>query len=191
MKQTVGGPFQGVFPNVLEQEIVRDLISASQRYSEDPRLPKASWAKTLDAQVGILEMKIEQLISERVKIFLSRISEKLFDTHTRLKWSLTSNSCQDFCNTLLDWDFLGRFLGPSSPESNSPNEIAYLMSFVTRPGSYLREKVKSKFDVPNGLTEEYLLRFRRGRHDESDILDTLQEYWHDWGKLLPIQSPEM
>jgi hypothetical protein len=29
--------------------------------------------------------------------------------------------------------------------------------------------------VPNGLTEEYLLKFHYGRHDESDIIDTLAE----------------
>ena len=33
----------------------------------------------------------------------------------------------------------------------------------------------------HGLTEEYLLKFQYGRHDNSDIIDTLQEYWYDWG----------
>lgn len=36
--------------------------------------------------------------------------------------------------------------------------------------------------APNGLTEEYLLRYRRyGHHNDSDIFDTLMEYWTDWG----------
>ena len=56
-----------------------------------------------------------------------------------------------------------------------------MMSFVTRLGGYHREKVVSKYDAPNGLTEEYLLKFRRGRHGDSDLADTSQEYWYDWG----------
>ena len=57
------------------------------------------------------------------------------------------------------------------------------MSFVCRPGAYVKAKTKSKFDVPNGLTEEYLFKFRYGRHDESDIIDSLAEYWYDWGSF--------
>jgi hypothetical protein len=45
----------------------------------------------------------------------------------------------------------------------------------------VKERIKTKFDVPNGQIEEYLLKFRFGRHDDADIVDTLQEYWHDWG----------
>jgi hypothetical protein len=35
--------------------------------------------------------------------------------------------------------------------------------------------------VPNGLIEESLLKCRYGRHDNADVIDTLHEYWHDWG----------
>ena len=72
------------------------------------------------------------------------------------------------------------------PESQVGSPLAaplYLMSFVCRPGAYVKQKTKSKFDVPNGLTEEYLLKFRYGRHDESDLIDTLAEYWYDWGNF--------
>jgi uncharacterized membrane protein YgcG len=40
----------------------------------------------------------------------------------------------------------------------------------------------SKLAAPNGLTEEFLLRYRRfGHHNDSDIIDSLTEYWTDWG----------
>lgn len=54
----------------------------------------------------------------------------------------------------------------------------YLMSFVCPQEGYVNPRVRTKFDVPSGLTEEYLLKFRYGRY-EADIIDTLQEYWHD------------
>lgn len=39
-----------------------------------------------------------------------------------------------------------------------------------------KETVLSKYDVPNGVAEEYLLKFRYGCHGESDVIDALQEY---------------
>lgn len=65
----------------------------------------------------------------------------------------------------------------------------YLLSFLVRAESYsFTEKTSSKHDVPNGLTEEYLLKFRFGRHDDSDIIDTLAEYWTDWAGLFSSSS---
>ncbi|KAJ5706630.1 hypothetical protein N7488_006431 [Penicillium malachiteum] len=55
------------------------------------------------------------------------------------------------------------------------------MSFVFPYEGYLRNKINTKYDVPYGLTEEYLLKFHFGLHDDADIIDTLQEYWFDWG----------
>ncbi|MCJ1390794.1 hypothetical protein MMC18_003655 [Xylographa bjoerkii] len=80
------------------------------------------------------------------------------------------------CNTF------GSILAPLQAEDERRKipQPLYLMSLVCRPGHYVREKVKSKFDVPNGLTEEYILKSRYGRHEDADIFDTLQEYWHDW-----------
>ena len=43
--------------------------------------------------------------------------------------------------------------------------------------------------MPNGLTEEYLLKFRYGRHEESDAIDALQEYWVAFGgPIYPYQA---
>jgi hypothetical protein len=81
----------------------------------------------------------------------------------------------------------------SKPSTSPHPQPLYLMSFVCRPGNYYKpdsdnkyeywnpSPVRSKYDVPCGLTEEYLLRFRYGQHSNSDIIDTQQEYWNDWG----------
>jgi hypothetical protein len=66
------------------------------------------------------------------------------------------------------------------------NETLYLVSFVCRFGSHdgFPKKVRpgSTLAAPNGLTEEYLLWYRRyGHHNDSDIVDSLMEYWTDWG----------
>ena len=177
LKQTVGDPFQGLSKPDLESDIIRSLVSASERYKDDPRQPAATRTQNLKKEVENIENLLKRLLDPRVTYFIKEIAERLLDPRTKLTWSLTGNNCQNFCNAMLPWEKVGSFLGPSATSDGIP----YLMSFVTRPGSYRREKVVSKFDVPNGLTEEYLLKFRHGRHDDSDLVDTLQEYWHDWG----------
>jgi hypothetical protein len=66
-----------------------------------------------------------------------------------------------------------------------PETPLYLLSYVCCPGSYkYSSKIhpSSKKSTPNGLTEEYLLRFRKhSHHNGSGLFDTLQEYWYDWG----------
>ena len=182
MKQIVGDTFQGLSQPDLECDIVRALVSASETYKDDPRRPVPDRKENLEKAVDTVEALLKRLMDQRVAYVISQISERLFDLKSKLTWSLTSNNCQNFCDTMLPWEKVGNFLGPPLSGVEIPNDISYMMSFVARPGSYRREKVISKFDVPNGLTEEYLLRFRQGRHDDSDLVDTLQEYWHDWGK---------
>ncbi|KXJ92588.1 hypothetical protein Micbo1qcDRAFT_160328, partial [Microdochium bolleyi] len=50
-----------------------------------------------------------------------------------------------------------------------------------RSGGALIRTPRTKYDVPLGLTQEYLLApfFFKQQHT-SDILDSLQEHWHDW-----------
>lgn len=67
-----------------------------------------------------------------------------------------------------------------------PTEALYLLSFVTRPGCHdgspRRVILSSRKSTANGHTEEYLLRYRRfGHHNNTDIVDSLTEYWTDWG----------
>ncbi|KAI4139911.1 MAG: hypothetical protein L6R39_006049 [Caloplaca ligustica] len=184
LKQVVGDPFQDLSHSTLEHQMVRNLITASNRYNEDPRQAITVRKQNLENEVIALESSLKRLLGERVVTIISYLSDRLSDPKTKLTWSRTANNCQNFCDSLLQWDKVGSFLGPLPSGFDTANDLPYMMSFVTRPGSYLREKVISKFDVPNGLTEEYLLKFRQGRHDDSDLVDTLQEYWHDWGKRI-------
>ena len=185
LKQIVGDPLQSVSNPSKERDLIQALITASQRYQEDPRYSITIQEESLRKEVLDLQTSLENLIGDRVTSITSYLSDRLLDPKTKLMWSRTANNCQNFCDSLLRWDKVGSLLGPRPSDVTSANGLPYMMSFVTRPGSYLREKVVSKVDVPNGLTEEYLLKFRRGRHDDSDLVDTLQEYWHDWGKAPP------
>lgn len=182
LKQTVGDSFQGVSNPTLELQIIECLVSASKSYTEHPLSSTQAQTQSLDNEVEKIEKGLKKLLGTRVFYFTRQIAEHLFDPKTRLIWSLTTNNCQNFCDSMLQWDKVGSFLGPQLGSIPAIDGTPYLMSFVTRPGSYIREKVVSKYDVPNGLTEEYLLKFRQGRHDDSDLVDTLQEYWYDWGK---------
>jgi hypothetical protein len=61
------------------------------------------------------------------------------------------------CDSLLDNDLFGSLFAPSSQIGGEvlADVIGprYLMSSVCRPGSYDKKTVLSKYDVPNGLTE--------------------------------------
>jgi hypothetical protein len=90
-----------------------------------------------------------------------------------------------FCDTIIDHGLFGSLVAPH-PDDNGHKVRAgpsplYLMSFVCRPAAYTPEKSVSKYSVPNGLTEEYILKFHYGRWEESDMIDALSEYWYDWG----------
>jgi hypothetical protein len=85
-----------------------------------------------------------------------------------------------FCDALIDYS-LYRGLVPATTVEGIP---PYLMSFVCHPDGYRRErKVQTKHDVPLGLCDEYLLKFQFGFHLDTDIIDTLHEYWHDRGNF--------
>jgi len=177
MKQIVGGAFCGFVNATLEQEIISDLISESQQDFDDPGLPIDQQKSLMEGALSRLYSKVELLLSSRVERILKILVLRLLDPDTDLHWDQQTNNCQNFCDALISSDTLGPLLATSK----SDMEPLYLMSFVCRPGSYVHERVRTKYDVPNGQIEEYLLKFRFGRHDEADIVDTLQEYWHDWG----------
>ncbi|RYP61573.1 hypothetical protein DL771_010094 [Monosporascus sp. 5C6A] len=181
MKQIVGVPFTGVLGRDAEVEIVDDLLAASRRPFDDPGLP-ISDQQTLLANIldPVLE-KLKSLIGSRVKAYLESIVERLLDPSTKLTWSATTNNCQSFCNSLINPKLFEPLVN-GLPGSQSANDSPlYVMSFVCLDEGYLQRGVNTKYDVPSGLTEEYLLRFHFGRHDEADIIDTNQEYWYDWG----------
>jgi hypothetical protein len=126
------------------------------------------------------------LLGDRVVRYFDVIASKLFDPKIELTHNYFTNNCQQFCARILDFRTFGSFLATTPAcRSHIPKNPLYLVSFVCPPGSYdspRRIRPRTKNQAPNGLTEEYILRFRcHGHHDESDHIDTLREYWNDWG----------
>jgi hypothetical protein len=185
MKQIVGGAFSGYLNKTLEQEAIDALVKESSAYRRDPR-------KSLEYNEGLLRAaadrilkKVRKFLESRARYYLGTITDKLFDESVDLQWDKKSNNCQKLCESIIDYGAFSSIICNRAYDGETiiPTDISplYLMSFVCRPGGYAPENVKTKFDVPNGLTEEYILKFRFGHHDEADIFDTLQEFWHDWG----------
>ena len=185
MKQVVGGAFCGFFSKDVEEDLINAVIGESTSIKDD--IPATQRAVLLDQSLDRLVERLKPYLSARIETYIDSISTRLLDPQTELRWNFRTNNCQTFCDSLIDRDLFGSLFAPlpvmtdGAPANASPPAPVYLMSFVCRPGAYARRKVQSKYDVPNGLTEEYLLKFRYGRHDESDIIDVLAEYWYDWG----------
>jgi hypothetical protein len=189
MKQVVGGAFCSFFDETVEEGLVDAVIKETKLLKEGLSVQKRN--EILEEILDRLDVKMRAYLSSRIETYLTSIVNRLLDPAVALAWSFQENNCQVFCDNLIDRDLFGALLprteletvgkaDPPAPQPTHPIPL-YLMSFVCRPGAYVKEKVRSKFDVPNGLTEEYLLKFRYGRHDESDIIDSLVEYWTDWG----------
>jgi hypothetical protein len=182
LKQVVGGLFTGMSQSTLEQHIIDLVISGSQQDLENPedspREKSKIWSAVLEPIMG----RLKTLMQVRVDLMLQSIARRLLDTKVDLKWDRITNNCQNFCENLINYQMYGDLLPPKATSQFFGDEPLYLMSFVCRPGSYTRQsRVQTKYDVPSGLCEEYLLKFRFGFHVDSDIIDSLQEYWYDWG----------
>lgn len=185
MKQVVGVPFTGILSanigDIHQQEIIKLLVAGSKQTLDNPGLPHNERCLPLKRILQPVIQRLKSLIGPRLKIYLASIVNKLLDRTVRLRWSMTENNCQTFCDSLID----ASLFGPLTSSEGSPGERLshplYLMSFVCPQTGYLKNRVQTKYDVPHGLTEEYLLKFHFGRHDEADIIDNLQEYWYDWG----------
>ncbi|KAK4233025.1 hypothetical protein C8A03DRAFT_39296, partial [Achaetomium macrosporum] len=181
MKQVIGAPFTGMLPQGEELDIINDLLAASLKPFDDPGLPVAEQQKLISESLDHVLGRLKAVIHSRVMIYLESIAERLLNPNTKLTWSATTNNCQSFCNALIDSELFGPLVGSTStPKPDMPLPL-YVMSFVRPDEGYLQRGVATKYDVPSGLTEEYLLRFHFGRHDEADMIDTQQEYWYDWG----------
>jgi hypothetical protein len=185
MKQVVGGAFSGYLNESLEQETVDALVEESKAYRTDPRKSLEYNERVLRAITDRILAKVRKLLESRVRFCLGTIVNKLFDESVTLRWDKKTNNCQKFCESIIDYEVFSSLVSTRDQDAGVaiPRDISplYLMSFVCRPGGYAPENVSTRFDVPNGLTEEYILKFRFGQHDEADIFDTLQEFWHDWG----------
>ncbi|KAF4440620.1 hypothetical protein F53441_12241 [Fusarium austroafricanum] len=178
MKQVVGGAFCDFFESAVEDELVDAFMHESSCLVEEG-MTFAEQETLLAQSTKRLLPHLKEYLAPRVQTYMSSIAARLLDQDVRLKWHYRENNCQAFCDRLIDRDLFGPLFAPKTPEAK-PLPL-YLMSFVCRPGSNMPTRALSKYDVPNGLTEEYLLKFRYGRHDDSDIVDTLAEYWTDWG----------
>ncbi|KAK5654724.1 hypothetical protein OQA88_7049 [Cercophora sp. LCS_1] len=196
LKQVVGGAFCDFFQQDAEERIIDTLLSESQSLVETGISIKDK-NKLLDQAVSRLMALLKPYLAPRVEVYINSIATKLLDHNTNLRWSFTTNNCQAFVDSIIDRTLFSPLFAPRTPTldpkppGTSTNPL-YLLSFVCRPGAYIPAHSRSKYDVPNGLTEEYLLKFRYGRHDESDLADTLSEYWYDWGAfdgpLYPYQD---
>ncbi|KAK3389152.1 hypothetical protein B0H63DRAFT_499379 [Podospora didyma] len=193
LKQIVGGLFSGFCCTELEDQVISQVVEASNadldNPEDHPQEREAAWEAVLSPTLE----NLRQLMQSRIRLMLSTITRKLLDDTVDLKWDRRHNNCQKFCDNMIDYSVYGAFIAPSPLEDDDPPP--YLMSFVCRPGSYTRERAgraRNKFDVPSGLCEEYLLKFRYGLHVDSDIVDSLLEYWYDWGgfggPLYPYQD---
>ena len=185
MKQVVGAPFTGLLSSSEDAEqqkrIIELLIEGSQQRFDDAGLHQKKRSSLLrDALKPVME-RLKNLLGHRVKIYLSSVVYQLLNAKTSLRWSRTSNNCQTFCNNLIENSIFGSLTTGGGVEGPTSSSSLYLMSFVCPQEGYLKNRVRTKYDVPCGLTEEYLLKFHFGRHDEVDIIDDLQEYWYDWG----------
>jgi len=187
MKQVVGGIFTGLYDGDMserEEDVINALVEGSRKCAYDPMKTEAYHdARIREAARQIVD-RLRVLIGDSVTRYFSVIASKLFTVE--LSHNYTSNHCQRFCAKILDFRAFGSFLTTTPAcRIHVPTNPHYLVSFVCAPGSYdtprpIRPKTKTQ--APNGLTEEYLLRFRQhGHHEESDISDTLMEYWQDWG----------
>ncbi|KAK4122064.1 hypothetical protein N657DRAFT_635497 [Parathielavia appendiculata] len=176
MKQVIGAPFTGIFPLDDELEIGRDLLAASKQLDDLSFKDQAVLDSVLESSMH----KLKNLLQIHVRLYLNSLASRLFDPNTTLAWS-ADNNCQTFCNSLIDASIFEPLVSKPLPGDASPGPL-YLFSFVTRSppeSGYVRHKVNSKYDVPLGYVEEYLLRFHFG-HNSSDLIDTCHEYWTDW-----------
>ncbi|KAL1624370.1 hypothetical protein SLS56_007839 [Neofusicoccum ribis] len=179
LKQVVGTPFTGLSDQDEEREILKLLVEASTKgWFAHPAYSAMEQRSLLNEALSPLLGAVKELMESRVQSYLDFLSERLLSPDTKLRWNRRNNNCQNFCDALLSKGPLVS-LFPET-DTGQPDPL-YLISFVCRPEAYLSKTAKTKLDVPHGLTEEYLLKFHFGLHEESDMIDTLQEYWHDFG----------
>lgn len=169
-KQIVGGAFCGFLDEDAEEHIIDILIDGSSK-TQSEKIPH-------DALATIM-LELKHYLIDHVELHLSTIASKLTDKRFELAWNFSSNACKDFCDNLLN---VGMYQSLFAPQvSQFDKSPSYLMSFVCRPGPLVADFPWSKYDVPQGLVEEYLLRIQHGRHEDSDFIDSLSEYWSDFG----------
>jgi hypothetical protein len=188
LKQVVGVAFTGLSSGDASKEldIINSLVNGSRKCAFDPQKTQAYHERKIVFAVSQVVSKLRVLIADKVQRYFEALSSSLVNPNIKLAHDNASNNCQQFCANILNFRTFGSFFATTPAcRIHVPKEPLYLVSFVCPPGSYdapRRIRPGSKGQAPNGLTEEYLLRFRiYGHHDDSDQIDTLREYWNDWG----------
>lgn len=200
IKQVSGGAFCGLVEEGREHEIIVARAEEGARCRSDPVTSATFNRKRLDQSTKRTAFHVESLFEHHVRKILDSFVSRAIDRFTPLQFDIRKNHCQKFCEAIFDYDLFADFIAVKSARClyYNPEEPPYLMSFVSRFNNVdcFPKKIRpaSKKSAPNGLTEEYLLRFRRfDHHTQSDIFDTLNEYWTDWGRfpkrIFPHQRP--
>ncbi|VUC35478.1 unnamed protein product [Clonostachys rosea] len=167
-KQVVGGTFCGYLDKKAEDRILSLLLEASEVKAESQK-----------SYLGLLVTALKEYLFDYVDLHLKAIASRLTDTKFNLTWNFASNNGKDFCENLLDFDHIQTLFAPT--KSKTSTKPAYLISFITKSRDPLVVTPWSKYDSPNGFVEEYLLRMQHGRHEDSDLIDSLSDYWSDFG----------
>ncbi|KAL8366755.1 hypothetical protein RB595_010558 [Gaeumannomyces hyphopodioides] len=192
MKQIVGSPFWGVgglSDTSIEDRVVKAVAEASLKYAENHRKS----ARFNEQRKASLRHKIlrdiQSLLHARLKSYLRTIAGRLLDRDIPLAWHILDNNCQRFCDAVIDRRVFSSFMLYKRNDNCVTRwgiPPLYLVSFVSRIGCHdgfpKRIVPVSRAAAANGHTEEFLLRYRRfGHHNDTDIVDSLTEYWTDWG----------
>lgn len=165
-----------------EDEIIELLVKAS--------------SDSADCTLQKLQDGVKTFLTPWVSVYCRSIVGRLLDSKTTLAWDGSTNNCQQFCDSLINWQVFGPLLSQSSVtcSDNEPPQALYRMSFLCRPDTTQNpfSHPKTVSDVPYGLTEEYIRRFQFGCYAGPDLIDSLHEYWFDWAgfnkHLYPHQS---
>ncbi|KAK3901860.1 hypothetical protein C8A05DRAFT_34439 [Staphylotrichum tortipilum] len=182
------GLFAGICLGELEAEVVGLVVDASRKGLDDDEDSAWEQRRRWEEVLGPIEPKLHDLMDGWVARMLGSVVGRLLNPDVKLRRDRQDNNCQMFCDALIDYS-LYRSLVPATKRCSPPGTTAegvppYLVSLVCHADGYRRERrVQTKHDVPSGLCEEYLLKFRFGFHLGSDIIDTLHEYWHDGGNF--------
>lgn len=178
MKQVVGGAFCGYFESDIENQLIDAFIHESNCLSGNNPTSFEGQA-LLEKCTKRLLLRVKVYLTSRVQAYISSFTASLLNPNIQPEWEHHENNCGTFFDRIPDRNLFSSLFAPQN--INDQPRPLYLMSFVCRLGSDVPTQVSSKYDVPNGFTEEYLLKSWDGRCDESDIIDTLTEYWTDWG----------
>ncbi|KAL3465356.1 hypothetical protein BJX64DRAFT_285615 [Aspergillus heterothallicus] len=155
---------------------------------------------------------LKELLALRLSVYLNSLVSRLLDPDVTLRQSRRTKNYAEFCGALIEFGLFGPLFGRPVLGEKAETESLYLVSFVTRrpqaclvqPPEPLTDNIgiinsvpepivkpghepwiKSKFDTPLGLTEEYLLH-SPPHTNTSDLIDSLHEYWHDWASLSEV-----